>query len=622
MVENVFKRLQEFNGYDGYKESFEMNYLCIYESIPLREQVELANNLVDEILNMYKSESNEIYLLEGSNSKSLICYFEIFMKKINTLVKEMIIDEKWLYKLTKELIYKSKKVEYVKLGLVLSEKYLNVENLREVVDTFSKSGEYVFYLSNTIKKLEFYNTYLFNLSKKATGSIKVFAIVNMENLDSKINSYLIEDGYKDTKYERLLMNYIISIVDLNEYLEKRDLDKEKINNLARLICNYLLSVEFKYIGNKLELVNRFLPTVVNYGTNFESLYSIFLIAINVLKDENIECNKIEFEKEINGILLSEKWKNIYFEALRDASGKTEDIIKMSEIYDVNLSFDDLLPYLNRDIRDFEVYWHISKKGTTSSRLKLLNFFEETFKIDDLIGKMKDIEKDKLTQEYYDDMLFFIVLKGSKSLYPEGKNISLKGIFGNINEVRKESINILKRYREKLSLEELKIVKEAYEKEKNVILKDELRRVLYESNNLKKEFVNIEKIKVDEHGKDIYLTSIAVAGSRFRNREYLEKELEKSKIYYLTREKDNLYDEKAIKIVGETGYVIGYVPRKENYILSNLLDGGKLLYCRVTKYNLYEDCIYANVYLSYKDVIETVENSLKMVLDKSRIKLIN
>ncbi len=54
-------------------------------------------------------------------------------------------------------------------------------------------------------------------------------------------------------------------------------------------------------------------------------------------------------------------ENIYFEALRDASGKTEDIIKMSEIYDVNLSFDDLLPYLNRDIRDFEVYWHISKK---------------------------------------------------------------------------------------------------------------------------------------------------------------------------------------------------------------------------------------------------------------------
>lgn len=36
-----------------------------------------------------------------------------------------------------------------------------------------------------------------------------------------------------------------------------------------------------------------------------------------------------------------------------------------------------------------------------------------------------------------------MLKGSKSLYPEGKNISLKGIFGNINEVRKESINILK-----------------------------------------------------------------------------------------------------------------------------------------------------------------------------------
>lgn len=619
---SIFKQLQEVEGYDGYKESFEMNYLCIYENIPLREQVELANNLVDGILSMYKSESNEIYLLENNNFKPLICYFEIFIKKINTLVKEMMIDKKWLCKLTKELIYKSEKAEYVKLGLVLSEKYLEVENIREVVDTFSKSGEYVFYLSNTIKKLEFYNTYLFNLSKKATGSIKVFAIVNMEILDSKINSYLIEEGYKDTKYERLLINYIVSIIDLYEYLERRDLDREKINNLAHLICNYLLSVEFKYIGNKVILVNQFLPIVVTYGTTFKSLYSIFLIAINVLKDENIECDKVEFEKEMNAVLLSEKWKDIYFEALKNANGKTEDMIKMSEIYAINLSFDDLLPYLDRDIRDFEVYWYISKKGETSSKLKLLNFFEKKFNLDDLTGKMEDIEKDKLTQEYYDDMLFFIVIKGSNSLYPQGKNISLKGIFGNINEVRKESINILKRYREKLSLEELKIVKEAYEKERNIRLKDELRRLLYESNNLKKEFVNIEKIKVDEHGKDIYLTSVAVAGSRFRNRECLEKELEKSKIYYLNREKDNLYDENAIKIVGETGYVIGYVPRKDNYILSNLIDGGKLLYCRVTEYNLYEDYIYANVYLSYKDVIETVENSLKMVLDKRKVKVIN
>lgn len=619
---SIFKQLQKIKDYDGYKESFEMNYLCIYEKIPLREQVELANNLVENILNIYRSESNKIDVLEEYNHKSLICYFEIFMKKINTLIKERIIDEKWLYQLTKDLIYTSEKDEYVKLGLVLSENYLDVDNIREVVDTFSKSGEYIFYLSNTIRKLEFYNTYLFNLSRISTGSIKVFAVVNMENLNFEITSYLIEEGYKDKKYEGLLMSYIISTVDLSEYLERQDLDKDKINNLAHLICNYLLSVEFKHIGNKIELVNQFLPIVASYGTNFDSLYSIFLIAVGVLEDDKVSCDKVEFKKEMNNVLLSEKWKSVFFKALNEADGKTEDMIKMSEIYDVRLSFDDLLPYLSKDIRDFEVYWHISKKGSANCKLKLLDFFEKTFKTEELIGKMEDIEKNKLTQEYYDDMLFFIVLKGSKSLYPEGKNLSLKGIFGNINEVRKESINILKRYRERLSLKEMQIVKEAYEKEKNIKLKDELRRLLYESNNLKKEFVNTKKLKVNEHGKDIYLTSVAVAGSRFRNREYLEKELEKSKIYYLNREKDNLYDENAIRIVGETGYVIGYVPRKDNYILSNLLDGGKLLYCRVTEYNLDEDYIYINIYLSYKDVIETVENSLKMVLDRGKVKIVN
>ncbi|WP_227862235.1 restriction endonuclease [Clostridioides sp. ZZV14-6153] len=462
---SIFKQLQKIKDYDGYKESFEMNYLCIYEKIPLREQVELANNLVENILNIYRSESNKIDMLEEYNHKSLICYFEIFMKKINTLIKERIIDEKWLYQLTKDLIYTSEKDEYVKLGLVLSENYLDVDNIREVVDTFSKSGEYIFYLSNTIRKLEFYNTYLFNLSRISTGSIKVFAIVNIENLDSKITSYLIEEGYKDKKYEGLLMNYIISTVDLSEYLERRDLDKDKVNNLAHLICNYLLSVEFKYIGNKVELVNQFLPIVASYGTSFDSLYSIFLIAVGVLEDDKVSCDKVEFKKEMNNVLLSEKWKSVFFKALNEADGKTEDMIKMSEIYDVRLSFDDLLPYLNKDIRDFEVYWYISKKGSANCKLKLLDFFEKTFKTKELIGKMEDIEKNKLTQEYYDDMLFFIVLKGSKSLYPEGKNLSLKGIFGNINEVRKESINILKRYRERLSLKEMQIVKEAYEKEK-------------------------------------------------------------------------------------------------------------------------------------------------------------
>lgn len=506
-------------------------------------------------------------------------------------------------KIFKILIMCSKK-EFVSINSIANELNVTTRSVRTYIKQLNKD------LGNDIAVIKYIKGQGYKLEIKDEQILNKIIDMNRKNVFS-LNS-------KEDRVE-FILNYLI---ELDGFIT--------LDSLADEMCvgRTTLVNDFQYVEKVLASYNLNLIKKQNTGMKLNgNELDIRLFILNQLyKNSRKDFSNSKYfkgiKKEINDILLSEKWKNMYFEALRDASGKTEDMIKMSEIYDVNLSFDDLLPYLNRDIRDFEVYWHISKKGTTSSRLKLLNFFEERFKVDDLIGKMKDIEKDKLTQEYYDDMLFFIVLKGSKSLYPEGKNISLKGIFGNINEVRKESINILKRYREKLSLEELKMVKEAYEKEKNVILKDELRRVLYESNNLKKEFVNIEKIKVDEHGKDIYLTSIAVAGSRFRNREYLEKELEKSKIYYLTREKDNLYDEKAIKIVGETGYVIGYVPRKENYILSNLLDGGKLLYCRVTEYNLYEDCIYANVYLSYKDVIETVENSLKMVLDKSKIKLIN
>ena len=187
-----------------------------------------------------------------------------------------------------------------------------------------------------------------------------------------------------------------------------------------------------------------------------------------------------------------------------------------------------------------------------------------------------------------------------------------GIFAKTNDCRNEAIKTLRRYKDKLTKKELDLIGKAYDKEPNYEVKEKLERLLYKGNNEKKENITIDKLKIDEHVEDIYILSTNVAGSQFRNRRLLEDELEKSRLFYLQLEEDNPYDDRAIKIAGESGFVIGFISRQDNFILSNLLRGGKYLFCKIKEYNLENNYIRIRVYLSYKDVIESINDTILMI----------
>ena len=73
--------------------------------------------------------------------------------------------------------------------------------------------------------------------------------------------------------------------------------------------------------------------------------------------------------------------------------------------------------------------------------------------------------------------------------------------------------------------------------------------------------------MEEHIEDVYLITTEVCGISYRHRGLLEEELEKSSIFYLDRDVNNEYNDNAIKIAGESGFVIGYVPKQYSMILN-------------------------------------------------------
>lgn len=56
---------------------------------------------------------------------------------------------------------------------------------------------------------------------------------------------------------------------------------------------------------------------------------------------------------------------------------------------------------------------------------------------------------------------------------------------------------------------------------------------------------------------------------------------------LVREPENKYDSKAIVIKDNKGNKLGYVPRKDNAVIANLMDAGKLIYAIVVDNCWYE-----------------------------------
>lgn len=84
-------------------------------------------------------------------------------------------------------------------------------------------------------------------------------------------------------------------------------------------------------------------------------------------------------------------------------------------------------------------------------------------------------------------------------------------------------------------------------------------------------------KIKPFLKDVKLITTNVAGLDFiDNIEEIFSRIQIGDMLELFRESDNEYDYRAI-IVKHHGEKIGYIPRKENHVLSNLMDGGKFLY---------------------------------------------
>ena len=66
------------------------------------------------------------------------------------------------------------------------------------------------------------------------------------------------------------------------------------------------------------------------------------------------------------------------------------------------------------------------------------------------------------------------------------------------------------------------------------------------------------------------------------------------------------------VLTDNGYLIGYISKGENKILKNLIDGGKVIYGKITSVNNDYTKIEISLFLSSIDIIKQVSDAFNMI----------
>ena len=348
--------------------------------------------------------------------------------------------------------------------------------------------------------------------------------------------------------------------------------------------------------------------------------ALFSLFYKVEGESNL-IDKLDLAKEEEEILdnaIENFLKNNYTEIL-NVSIKSDDIeiskiVDVAMALDIYLSFDDLLIKLKENPLDISIFNYVMSYGNVVDRNKLIDFALNKIDFNKIINTNDIIDEEDFKLEYVDDYCFLLIIIYMDKSYKEFKKLNLLALKSRYIKIRIEALNNLKSIKKEFDSDSIEKIKAAYELEKDNYQKRSLRDFLLslEEDSIKVEREDIEKYMVTTHAKDIYLTNICIEESESREMLKLRRELCKEDMVYL-KVYGNIEDNKKICVLNSNGYIIGHIKSKENNILKNLIDWGKIIYGKIANTNEDYEEIELELYLSYEDVITEVSNAFNMVI---------
>ncbi|MDD3521160.1 MAG: HIRAN domain-containing protein [Actinomycetota bacterium] len=102
------------------------------------------------------------------------------------------------------------------------------------------------------------------------------------------------------------------------------------------------------------------------------------------------------------------------------------------------------------------------------------------------------------------------------------------------------------------------------------------------------------------GTEIYLFRTYIAGTQYYSAKDNIENIKEKDFLIFQREPENPHDSKAIAVMDLNSNKLGYIPRSENNVISNLMDAGKNIYGIITNKKCTEDYINIEIKVFMRD----------------------
>ena len=631
-IEGIYERLishWEKNGYKFFEEqdihqAGKEDCEELYLNDPLEGEVksQLANAVLEKLFADKDKCKVDKDIIDFINEYPIVNYYFTFIDKLKIMMKEDMITCQEIYGLALEYIKNNYDVQGIKLGLALL-RLANNEEALKILKAYAAHNEFTFFAVEGIKEYPKCNSIIFEIAKNARGYGKILSVTNLEPINKEVKEWIMEKGCDNEFLEPILLALTYSEDEYFDYFfsgrktrNKYDLFTKKLKKMSELKGFFNMHIDFNMIVAYWEYYKRF-------KKSFDSVHVMCLLLSLIEgpdKDDKRISEYLSLSKDDRGVIdtiesefLNDSFVEIVDKALNDISYDINDVLDVALALDIPLKFEDFDFRLAEEPLNLPIYNYMIKNCTDGEMVKLIEFSKDKIPFE-IVAQGPEIIDDTISLEYVPDSCLYLIVVAINSMVEEYMDITLKALKARYLPTRKAAFDNLKKLPFEKQDQYIKYVEELCQNEEDNELKGSLLRFLHEHKNTEKrrEYEKIGTIKVNPHNKDVFLTETKIAGIKYVDLTVDERNIRKDEQVFLKREKDNPYDSNAIKVLTKSGYVIGYIPKKDNVILKNLMDWGKVIYGIITKVDSDYSNIEINLYLSYIDVIREVADTVNMV----------
>lgn len=529
-----------------------------------------------------------------------IIYYSTINRRLRLLLSEGEMDGELLYPIGLQLATGGHTVGEVKLGILILGYFQN-DLSRQIIRTLGLHSDFTIFAIAASDNFKDHNSFIFDLAKNTCGYGKLACLAFLEPITKEQKNWVFKEGGVNPVAKDLSAVICLGKEDMVAYYNDLSANSDNFSYISNLLAygglkgiirNYpgSLSMTKEYIGIAADNINSFidLAAITTIYIDLESSWGDFIEyeenadgwtyeENNALKDE---CRRI-----LNGV----KSEDLVFEELDDPMESTELILTVIDRLGYIPIFRDLVPLLERDLFDLDIMEFTLIDHPKDYVGVILEYLEMVLP-DEIFTGPQNIEEDQITPEYKPDIWLVYLLKAMIKYgeYKEQfldvefieKDFLQKCLKCRFPDVRIEAIKAFQLKRDLWGSEVDGILEEALKIEPMGKIKKRLYRFLGKSSEEEPKecrYVQIKDIEIKPSPRDIKIMDSEIAGSFYRDMNIVKGEVEKGDMLYLIREPDNKYDEKAILVTAEDGYVLGYIPKKDNPYLSPKLDSGEELY---------------------------------------------